>query len=313
MDEITSEHDTVDGSTGKIIEKAWDARAEIRKLGPDYKRMIDDIPRLKKVDFSPLRHQPRLNYATQTSIPSERVDQLGAAFVYYADVGLVARYLDGEYLGEWRDKEAIVGAVEGLISPEDTDHIRRILDLQVPAEFNWEEPAWHKAAFLDRGNAPGIDRQPDLQKTLNKEERNHHLMPFPGWVCRFATSARHTKQALITKEGKKSRVVWDGTDKACWFETPMNDVTPTRKEADITFGCVYMAFCVWLWNLRISFPNEEIYLAFIDISSCFRWPRISPDLVGAFGFVVGSLYFAANAMVFGSVVSASTGNHFDGP
>ena len=272
--------------------------------------MIDDVPRLKTLDFSPLRHQPRLDYATQTTIPTERIDQLGAAFVYYADVGLVARYLDGEYLGEWRDKHAILSAVGHLVSPEDKQHITRILDLQVPAEFNWEEPAWHKVTLLNRGNAPGLSSHPDLAKTLNKEERNHHLMPFPSWVCRFASSARHTKQAIIAKEGKKSRVVWDGTDKAHWFESPMNEVTPTVKEADITFGCVYMAFCVWLWNLRISFPDEEIYLAFIDISSCFRWPRISPDLVGAFGFVVGSIYFAANAMVFGSVVSASTWEPF---
>ena len=92
----------------------------------------------------------------------------------------------------------------------------------------------------------------------------------------------------------------------------MNDphITPTDKELECSFGCVYMVFCTWLWNLRISYPEEEIYLAFIDISSCFRWPRLCPDLIGAFGFVIGSIYFAANAMVFGSVVSASTWEPF---
>jgi len=60
----------------------------------------------------------------------------------------------------------------------------------------------------------------------------------------------------------------------------------------------------------MSFPNEEILLAFTDITACFRWLHINPDLVGAFGFLIGSYYFAANTMVFGSVVSASSWEPF---
>ncbi len=62
--------------------------------------------------------------------------------------------------------------------------------------------------------------------------------------------------------------------------------------------------------MRISFPHEDIYLAFIDISSCFRWPLIFPCLVGAFGFIIGPLFYAANPMVFGSVASASSWEPF---
>ena len=45
----------------------------------------------------------------------------------------------------------------------------------------------------------------------------------------------------------------------------MNGITPTDNEAQITFGYVFMAFIVCIYNLRISFPNEEILLAFMDI------------------------------------------------
>ena len=90
----------------------------------------------------------------------------------------------------------------------------------------------------------------------------------------------------------------------------MNDITPTENEAQITFGYVFMAFMIWIYNLRISFPDEEVLLAFMDITACFRLPRINPDLVGAFGFLTGAYYFAANAMVFGSVASASSWEPF---
>ena len=44
----------------------------------------------------------------------------------------------------------------------------------------------------------------------------------------------------------------------------MNKVTSMDNEGEITFGNV------WVFNLRIAFPDEDILLAFIDISSRFR-------------------------------------------
>ena len=86
----------------------------------------------------------------------------------------------------------------------------------------------------------------------------------------------------------------------------MNEVTPTELEAILTFGCVHMRFCIWIYNLKISFLMEDIVLAFIDISSCFRWPRIHPDLVDVFGFMIGPLFYAVNVIVFGSIASATS-------
>ncbi len=62
--------------------------------------MIDDVQQLQFVDFSPLK-MPRLNYAKQTSILSERVDLATACAIHYGlIVGMVIRYLKGKYVGE---------------------------------------------------------------------------------------------------------------------------------------------------------------------------------------------------------------------
>ncbi len=91
-----------------------------------------------------------------------------------------------------------------------------------------------------------------------------------------------------------------------WYETSMNTATPMELKMEITFGTAFTDLCIWIWNLQIFYPNEDIFVAFLDISSCFRFPRIFPDLVRAFGFIVGPIFCAANAGVFGSVVSASS-------
>ena len=90
----------------------------------------------------------------------------------------------------------------------------------------------------------------------------------------------------------------------------MNDIKPISGEAPITFGSTKMDYIIRLYELLISYPDEEIVMAAPDVKACFRYPRIHPDLTGAFIFVIGSLFFLATAMVFGSVTSASSWEPF---
>ncbi|EJK67364.1 hypothetical protein THAOC_11613 [Thalassiosira oceanica] len=152
---FTLEEDVMDEQTGVIIERAWDAKFEISKLGYDNAKLIEEMPRLRPLDFSPLL-EPRYDYATQSSIPQHRIDMMGAAYLHYGDMGLVARYVDGEYIGAWRDHDAILDAVAPHVTDEVRTHMERVLNLHVPADFNWEEPAWHKTAFLERGNSAAV-------------------------------------------------------------------------------------------------------------------------------------------------------------
>ena len=294
------------------------AKKLFSSVHPDYEAIIVNVPKLLNVDFSSLK-LPRHDYMSQVQIEPRRVWLLAACAVHYnLDFGLCIRYLDGEYTAKWRDVESILGAVKGLVSHTDLDHMRRILDSGCPANFNWEESTENKEVFISRGNNPSVDKNVEIvKKTMNDEERKSHVLPFPRWVARASPLGRCTPQTIIpgkvnnvTGVKKKSRLCWDGTTKVNWWEITMNEITPMEQEALITFGYVYMAFCIWIYNLRITFPKDDILLAFIDISSCFCWPRIHPDLAGAFGFMIGPLFYVANAMVFGSVASATSWEPF---
>ena len=90
----------------------------------------------------------------------------------------------------------------------------------------------------------------------------------------------------------------------------MNQVTDSEFEAIIDFGQSKMQLYVSIYNWRISFPGEIIYLVLADISACFRYPRIMADLTGAFGFMFEKLYFLSTSHVFGSNTSASSWEPF---
>jgi len=293
-------------------EEAWEGADSVKEIlseNADYDALMTNLPKLLETDLSSLK-EPRQDYANQDEISKERVQLLAACAVHYdLDFGLVIRYLAGEYTANWRDKKPILAAVQDLVTEEDYNHTERILDFGCPANFNWEEPEENKAIFLRQGNHPSIKAYvPIVTKTLNKEERNSHVVPFPRYFVFFSPYARTTPQTVMNANSadKKARLCWDGTTTHAPHEISMNQITPTENEAAVTFGYVYMAFCIWIWNLRISYPNIEILLAFIDISSCFCWPRIFPCLAAAFGFIIGPLFYAANAMVFGSIVSSSS-------
>ncbi len=90
----------------------------------------------------------------------------------------------------------------------------------------------------------------------------------------------------------------------------MNQVTPVTHEAPIMFGQVKIQLYTNIYNTRVSHPNDVILLGMADITACFCFPGIHPDLTGAFGFMAGGYYNLATAMVFGSTTSASSWEPF---
>jgi len=83
-----------------------------------------------------------------------------------------------------------------------------------------------------------------------------------------------------------------------------------NTEAFLMFGKVEQLFLCHLYNLRVTYPNLEIFIATADIKACFCFPRICPDLACAFGFFAGKFYCLATAMVFGSNPSATSWEPF---
>ena len=293
------------------LDDRLDATQVLSSMSPEYAAIIEYVPILQGIDFSALK-DPDPNYATRKEISKNLVWLMAACAVRYdLDFGLVLRYLAGEYTAEWRNVDQILCDVSPYVSTTDRDHIKRILTTGCPFEFNWEQTNENKEIFIRRGNSPSIAANwTSVLKALVKEVRNKHLMVFPRWMVRGSPFGNHVPANLVVRPGKDGRLIWDGSTKRAAHEVTMNEVTPTANEAAITFGHMYLAFITWMWNLRISFPNEEIVLAFLDISSCFRFPRIFADLVGAFGFMIGPWFFVPNAMVFGSVTSASSWEPF---
>ena len=144
---------------------------------------------------------------------------------------------------------------------------------------------------------------------MNKEEKNSHVLPFKHWVVHFSPYCCATPQGICEKYGK-FRVIFDSPTQTSPDKIVLNQVTLTDHEATINFGTAKTKLLTNIYNWCISFPDEVIYLALADITVCFRFPRLSANVAGAFGFLAEGLYFASTSHIFGSNTSASSWEPF---
>ena len=165
--------------------------------------MIPKIIRWLKIDFSLLR-EPRYNYEKQECIDPHRVEMASAAMVHFGlDPGKFVRWLRGEYTGYHRDVQTPLGAVQSHVTPDDFEHMRRILLDGCPAEFMFTEPLDNKLAMLKHGNLKTFKANPNLiKKAMNKEDCYSHLVPIDKDICCASAFCHSTTQTVVIKPGK---------------------------------------------------------------------------------------------------------------
>ncbi len=219
--------------------------------------------------------------------------------------------MGGEYTGYHRDVQRTLVAVHPYIIAEDYNHIEQILLDRCPAELMFTEPLDNKLKMIRQQNLKSFNDNLNLaRKAMNKEDQYSHLMPINEDICCTSAYLCHTIQTVIMKPGKNDPIVWDGTTILLALDIVMNQVMPVTREAPIMFGHDKIQLYTNIYNTRVSHPNNVILLGMANIKACFCFPRIHPDLTGAFGFMAGSYYNLATAMVFGSTTSASSWEPF---
>ena len=99
---------------------------------------------------------------------------------------IIIRYGKGEYIGENRNVPQVLNNVSPYIDSVDVKHIECILSMDCPSIIDFEEPSDTKAMIIEKGNQATFKIYPDImKKTMNKEDRNSHLLPVNLWVLHF--------------------------------------------------------------------------------------------------------------------------------
>ena len=133
----------------------------------------------------------------------------------------------------------------------------------------------------------------------------------PSIFCRFSPYAHHVGQTMNLKKAN-ARLCWDGSNKDDPLDWAVNDDVDMESEPLITFGNTKDLFFTDMYNHRIDDPDKDIWIGTADVKACFRFPKLHPDITGAFSFMMGfmKIFFLMTAMVFGFKSSANSWEPF---
>mmetsp|Transcript_29742 Transcript_29742/g.86679 ORF Transcript_29742/g.86679 Transcript_29742/m.86679 type:complete len:873 (-) Transcript_29742:2591-5209(-) len=262
------------------------------------------LSRLKDLDFTRLA-KTMLNYDKQEEIPMGKVMCFTAAALHFdLHIPSVIRYAGGNYTADFRDMDKIEKQLVGKVDPKDISDLRRVFTVGTPGRFVGESTKDNMLEYWRYGNHGSILKDiSKVTKTMNKEDKHCYVVPMPNWLARFIPNSFYTPNGLISKAGKNDRLVFDGSHMINWFSNPVNKNFDMSKEPPVTYGRVLQEHINRIWNLRISYPNEDILLWDDDIAGCFRQEKHHPDVTPAFGLIIDMFLYFYVGQTFGSIFS----------
>ena len=272
---------------------------------PLYEHLYHTIHRFRNVDFRSLSTINK-KYATQTVIPLQRRQLfLAAACHYDFHVPTLIQFLGKNYTNSHLNPHLIAQKLRGIAPPEVISYVHRALLTGAPNRMHGHSSAKKFHQYRLYGNHASITSRPDLvQKALNKEERNNFIIPLPSWLSRFVPNLHLSPEGIIIKEGKKDRIIFDASFKIFPTSACPNTWTSKFDEPPIWYGSAFSRHLIRIWNLRISYPNLEIYLWDDDVAGAFRLVKYNPYIASAFSAVVNSILCVPTGQVFGGNTSA---------
>ena len=261
------------------------------------------VMRLASLDFSSLRKPHPVRQ--QTSIAPSWVCLFLAALLHFnLSVPSLIRYLGGNHTSAWRDIPALMSYLKSMIPDHDLSDLRRVLQVGCPAVLN---ATTSRSNFLDYwryGNHSTIASYHDnLVQSLAKEDAYQYILPLPSWLARFIPNLHLNPLGLVVKPGKDNRLVidpsfWVGPD-----STPINSLTHIGNEPPIRFASALTRHLSRIYNLRITYPDEDIPTFSDDASGEFKTTKLHPDVATAFAYAYRTHLCVPTAAIFGSNTS----------
>ena len=224
------------------------------------------------------------DWETETTVNQERVAMATAALMHFdGNVADLVRWIGGPHVGEHLDHAVILERLNVAEVDEDViNHLHRIFFNGIPAECNVSSTEENFAAYYRYGNHSTVDDEPEkTYKAMVKDNRKGFTLLFDERITTLVLHCHLTPQGIVDLLSlfKNPRPIFDSSFRPHPWCYAINDWTCKETEPPLTFAGAELGFMIWLYNLRISYPHAEIYIADDDISGAFRLCKYHPNMM----------------------------------
>ncbi|MGL5812789.1 MAG: hypothetical protein ACRCYW_05585, partial [Aeromonas sp.] len=247
---------------------------------------------------------------------------MACAFLRFnCDYGDLIRWLRGPYTGthrNWDETFAEINRIPDRPPPHsfptpDFERAHKACLEGVPLKASYKSS---NTSCHFRNAAPPspnvTENASDVDETLRKEEKLSYHIILPRFLWRFFSGLLLALFRVAYRYGdpKPRRCVDPSTTLTPSDTGNVNAQCPAPgvdedQNPTIYYGTAFQRYRSWLWNLHISFPDEEIVQSTDDISAAFHRVLYHPDMGPAFATVWRCWLVLPVSAIFGWRASSS--------
>ena len=260
------------------------------------------------IDFRPLRTNffPE-GWREKEDFDHDRGAMLNACLLFYCgDLSSVVRFVGGPFVGAHRNVDRILAEIQPIVPPHIYREVERLYRQGAPTVCNAESTDENYRDALNYGNHKTADENLELtRKTLLKDEKRGHVAMLDTRL-RWHVLRPHTCPVGIVDQNhriKPPRMFYDASFVPNLWNETVNTWTSKETEPDLEFPSTFHQYIVWIWNMRISYPNDEIYPLDDDITAAFRQIVWHPNIVSMHGMMILDKLWFWMRLTFGDTSS----------
>ena len=245
--------------------------------------LLDLIDDYGDTPFQGIRGYPE-GWDTETEVNQSRVQMATAALLHFnGSVADLVRWIGGPHVGAHRDHFSTFELLgKAGADPEVVSDLERIFLSGIPSLCAAEASEENFSAFYNYGNHSTVDDEPEkTYKAMVKDNRRGFTLLFDPRIVLLMLDCHVTPQGIVDLNSpyKNPRPIFDSSFRPYPWSHAINDWGHKDNEPRLTFASAELGFMVWLYNLRLTYPHLEIYIADDDVSGAFRLMKYHPNLM----------------------------------
>ncbi|KAG7367496.1 hypothetical protein IV203_030167 [Nitzschia inconspicua] len=254
-------------------------------------------------------YTPYLGFRDETEINLSRVHHVSAALIHLGmNVPRLVRWIGGPHLATHRNVPRIISSLRDSVDSQTLQDLERVFTIGSPRLCQAASTEANFLSFMRYGNHASARDNPDkLMQVFVKDAKRGFTLVVDDRLLPFIRDTHLTPIGIVDLDNpwKSERPVFDSTFRPEPWCFAINDWTDKRNEPDLQFPGSFRCLLTWIWNLRISYPDEPILIGDNDICGAFRLVKFNPEVVPMHGYRVGPYLGFATGQTFGDNVSAA--------
>ncbi|KAI2510434.1 hypothetical protein MHU86_4007 [Fragilaria crotonensis] len=282
----------------KYLEKA---SRRVRQLQMMRKKYAD-------VNFLPLQGFQD-DWESTTTIRTDWKAMTSACLLHFnGDVANMVRWIGGPHVNAHLNVPAILAKLKLIVDSDIHKDISRILLLGAPALCNASATEENFQAYLQYGNHESVKKNQQVYaSTIVKQNKRGLTLIMDPQLIHFALDAHLSPQGLVDvlHPRRKPRPLSDSSFRPWPGAMAINDWTNKKNEPALHFAKSFLNFCVWHWNLAITYPTHDRHTGDDDVQCAFPRIKYHPQLVAMHSSISNNTLVMNTGLTFGDNTSPS--------